>query len=398
MRILVVSQYYYPENTPITSIAEELVKRGHHVEVLTGLPNYGYGEIVPGYQNKREEVINGVEIHRVKLSPRKAGRLSIVKNYLSFWRNSKKFVRHFHKPFDLVYSMTLSPVISIAAANIFAKKNHIPHVIHCLDLWPESPVATGAIRKHSLTYLFLYHWSRKLYKGGDRILISSPSFERYFVDVLHFDSKKIYYVPQGALVGTPEGDPIVYSHKFNIVYAGNIGSLQLIEEFTEACKYLKGRYDFSLQIIGNGSRADRVKDIISKNHLEDIVTFHGEMLNKEAVRYYPNATGLVVSLLDEGNAVSKVIPNKLITSLYFGRPIVASIGGDGRKVLKEAKGAVFAEPNSFAVAQAYEELFSKTEEERQKLGQNNKNYYNQHFEISKVMDELEAQFNVAMKA
>jgi glycosyltransferase involved in cell wall biosynthesis len=153
-----------------------------------------------------------------------------------------------------------------------------------------------------------------------------------------------------------------------------------------------------LQIIGNGSRAERVKDIISKNHLEDIVTFHGEMLNQDAVRYYHNATGLVVSLLDEGNAVSKVIPNKLITSLYFGRPIVASIGGDGHKILKEAKGAVFAEPNSFAIAQAYENLFSLSDEEREKLGQNNKNYYDQHFEISKVMDELEAQFRVVMKS
>ena len=93
MKILIVSQYYYPENFIVTNIAEELAKKGHQVDVLTGKPNYGYGYILPEYKSISEEVINKVNVYRVNLYPRKKSRLSIIRNYLSFWRNSKKWVR-----------------------------------------------------------------------------------------------------------------------------------------------------------------------------------------------------------------------------------------------------------------------------------------------------------------
>ena len=66
MKILVICQYYYPEPFRITDICEELVKRGHEVTVVTGTPNYPMGEIYEGYREgeKRDEMINGVKVHR----------------------------------------------------------------------------------------------------------------------------------------------------------------------------------------------------------------------------------------------------------------------------------------------------------------------------------------------
>ena len=124
---------------------------------------------MPAYKNISEEVINGVNVHRVNLKPRKKGRLSIISNYLSFWINSKKWVRKTKLKFDYVYSMSLSPVTICSAGNLYKKKHGVKHIIHCLDLWPESVLVTKAVRKNSLMYRILYHWSRSIYKNASKI-------------------------------------------------------------------------------------------------------------------------------------------------------------------------------------------------------------------------------------
>ena len=93
MKILVVCQFYYPENFVISKIAEKLVEKGHEVTVLTGKPNYGFDHILPEYKNVKSEIINGVNVERVDLIARRKSRFSIIQNYLSFWHNSKKWVR-----------------------------------------------------------------------------------------------------------------------------------------------------------------------------------------------------------------------------------------------------------------------------------------------------------------
>ena len=82
MRILIISQYYYPELNSVNYIAEELSKRGHEVGVITGKPNYGFKKILPEYRKIKKEIINGVTVHRINLKPRKNTRFSVYENYL----------------------------------------------------------------------------------------------------------------------------------------------------------------------------------------------------------------------------------------------------------------------------------------------------------------------------
>ena len=121
MKILAICQYYYPENMVFTNICEELVKQGNNVTVLTGKPNYGYGEIIPEYKKVKFEVINGVKVHRVNLIARKKSRLSIINNYLSFWSNSKKWIRNCKENYDIIYSMSMSPVTILSSGNLYKK-------------------------------------------------------------------------------------------------------------------------------------------------------------------------------------------------------------------------------------------------------------------------------------
>ena len=387
MKILVVCQFFYPEGFSINDVVKRMVELGHDVLVVTGQPNYGYKKIMDGYENVVDEVVYGARVHHCPLRPRKDGRLSIIQNYLSFWRSSKRYLRHLKEEFDVVYSMSLSPLISIVGATIYAKKHHVRHVLHCLDLWPESTVVTGAVKKDSLLYKGLYHWCRKIYSNIDEIMISSPSFERYFRDVLRVDHVPISYVPQPPQVADPS-EQVTYTHKVNYVYAGNIGILQLVENLVLATDIAKDSIDVCLHLIGMGQRSDAVQAIVKEHRLEDRVKFYGVKPRSVTAGYYENATAILVSLTHQGT-VGETIPSKLNSALYYGRPILGVIGGDGARLIEESHSGILSsgeDPKS--IAEAMVRLGQLDEKTLQEYGGNAKRYFNEHYEIGSLMDEL----------
>ena len=90
MRILVISQYFWPENFRLNDLCLELTNRGHTVEVLTGIPNYPKGKYYKGYTffNNRQQYWNGIKIHRTFLTPRgRNSKLLLILNYFTFLIN-----------------------------------------------------------------------------------------------------------------------------------------------------------------------------------------------------------------------------------------------------------------------------------------------------------------------
>jgi len=387
MKILIVCQYFYPETFSITDVALEFIKRGHEVLVVTGLPNYGQRRILDGYQDIEDECVHGIRIHRCKLRPRKKGRINAVRNYISFWRSSKRYLKKLDERFDVVYSMSLSPLISVVGATMYARRFGIRHVLHCLDLWPESTVVTGAIHRGSASYHLLFHWCRKIYQNLDEIMVSSPSFRSYFDNQLQVKNVPITYVPQPPVLAVPSSE-IKYTHPFNFVYSGNIGTLQLIEDIVRAAALLKGKLDFQLHLIGMGTRTEAVKKLIQTLGLENEVIFHGMKSRADSAAYYKNATALIVPLKHEGT-VGDTIPNKLTSYLYYGKPIVAVIEGDGRKVLDKSQSAVFSKSESPEdIAQAFMDMARLPEEKRAELGRNGEKYFHEHFDLDEIVDEI----------
>lgn len=381
MKILVVCQYYYPENMVITNICEELVKLGNDVTVLTGKPNYGYGEIIPEYKKVKFEEINGVKVNRVNLYPRKKSRLSIIRNYLSFWRNSKKWVKKCKEKYDIVYSMSMSPVTILSAGNLYKKKHNVKHIVHCVDLWPESVLVTNAVRKRSLTYRILYKWSRSLYSQVDHVIIGSPSYSEYFKEVLKLD-KKTTFVNLPSLVETSDAEPHKFDSKFNILYCGNLGTIQLINLIPEAMAKVRND-DIAFHVIGMGPKKDELLSLIKTHKLENKVIYHGPIPAKKAAEYFKGADVLYVSLEDKGY-VGKTIPNKLMMSLAFGKPIIAVLSGDGKSLLQDAGGALIASQDKASVTAAINKMYNIGEEERKKLGRMNQTYYFNNLSIQRV--------------
>lgn len=388
MKILIVSQFYYPEKFTISDIASTLKSFGHEVSVITGKPNYGYGEIIPSYKKIKFEQIDGVDVYRVNLYPRKESKISIYRNYLSFYFNAKRFARHIDSEFDVVLSVSLSPVISIAPAIVYAKKHHIPHVLYCLDLWPESTVTTGAVKKDSFVYKMLYKWSQSLYRKCDEIIVSSPSFKDYFHNVLFLKDKNFKFIPQPALIPKKILEPIIFKHKYNIVYAGNIGKIQLIDLLIKSISILSTDFDVGLHIIGMGSESENIRQLVTELKLTSRIHIHGPKPVDEASRYYKNCDALIVSLKDNGYA-GKTIPNKLIQYLYFGKPIIGVISGDGKQVLINAGGAYIAESNENSISQCIKSVCVLDPRKKDELGKKNVQYFENNFDLIKISRQIE---------
>ncbi len=390
MRILIVSQYYYPENVTVTPIAEDLVKKGHEVTVLTGRPNYGLGGIPKEYRKLKREVRNGVKIHRVPLVARKKGRLSLVANYLSFNFASRLFLRRFKGKFDVVYSVTLSPVMSVQGAGEFAKAHRLPHVLHCLDLWPESAVVAGNVKSGSLAYRILYRWSKRIYLGASKILISSPSFRDYFVSTLRMGHANIFYVPQPPLVemGEDNTHPDLGEH-FNLVYVGNVGRLQLLDEVIEAISFLPRETNIHFHVVGDGSGLEVSMKKAKELLVEDKVSFYGTKPASENHGFYSQADMILVSLRSGVSPVYRTIPNKVLSSLAEGKPILAVIDGDGKAVLEQIGGSLISKEGSKNIAASLLKAMALPRERLEAMGRANREAYEERYSFERVMVTLE---------
>ena len=148
MKVLLVTQYFYPENFKSNDIAFELVKRGYDVTVLTGIPNYPSGSFFKGYGifKNRKQVINGVQIYRVLLLPRGKGKgLRLALNYFSwaFFASFRAFFLALLKRYDAILVHEPSPITQGIPAIVVKKMLHIPMYFWVLDLWPESLESAG---------------------------------------------------------------------------------------------------------------------------------------------------------------------------------------------------------------------------------------------------------------
>ena len=390
MKILVVTQYYYPEPFRINEICEELVNRGHNVTVLTGIPNYPDGEIYSGYINRNsEEIINGVKIIRCASRPRYKGYLNLFLNYLSFYYAANRRLKHVRGNFDIVYTYQLSPITSSMPAVKYAQKKKIPLLMYCLDLWPESIV--GQISEKNYIFRVVRRLSEKIYKSCDRILVTSPSFTRYLELVCGVKTTVMRYVPQHAndvlpLIKNTEHDSL------NFVFMGNVGISQNVQCFIKACSHIKDRHDFKIHIIGSGAMLEEVISLAKELKVDDSVIFHGRKPKSDMPQYYGIADVCLVSLRDEG-AVSWTIPGKVQEYMSAGKPILASISGDTEYIINDARcGKALKNDDIEGIAETIQE-WVKNPSVLKDMGKSSRSYYEEHFTLKKHVDVLEQELN-----
>ena len=342
MKILVVCQYYYPEPFRITDICEELVKRGHEVTVLTGIPNYPEGKIYQGYgyMKKKEEIKNGVNIKRCFTIPRKKGIIYRFLNYYSFAISSSfkvllnKIKTKNNEEFDMVFVNQLSPIMMAYAGIIYKKIYNKKLVLYCLDLWPESLV-TGGVKRKSLIFKVFHKISKKIYQNCDQILVTSKMFIEYLSNEFQLEKTKIKYLPQYAeAIFKPEECVKKTKETLDLMFAGNIGKAQSIETIIMAaneCKDIKNLY---WHIVGEGSELDNMKKLVEKLGLSSVV-FHGRKPLSEMPKFYSMADAMLITM-EKDPIISMTLPGKIQTYMAAGKPIIGAIDGETSVVIKES--------------------------------------------------------------
>lgn len=394
MKILVVCQYYYPEPFRVSDICEEMVRRGHEVTVVTGVPNYPEGITYQGYGNgqKRDERINGVKVHRCFTVPRKTGAVYRLLNYYSYALSSTAYVRKLPGDFDVVFINQLSPVLMARAGIAYGRKNKVPVIMYCLDLWPESLIA-GGVKRGSLIYKFFHHTSKMIYSKMDRILITSKLFSGYLNREFGINEKKIKYLPQYA-EGIFEKLPIkVTTETTDVMFAGNIGEIQSLDTVLCAAKLLKNEL-VRFHIVGGGTDLEHLKQSAAEMQLEN-VTFYGRRPLEEMPTFYEKADAMLVTLKADP-VLSLTLPGKVQSYMASGKPIIGAIDGETAEVIQAAQ-CGFCGPAEDAQALAENiKKFIKSEEKAQ-MAQNARAFYETNFVRQRFMDRLEKQLRTNKK-
>jgi glycosyltransferase involved in cell wall biosynthesis len=396
MKIVLVTQYFFPENFKSNDIAFELVKRGHEVTVLTGLPNYPEGKIYNGYGffKKRNEIINGVKVIRTLLIPRgKGGGIRLFLNYFSwaFFASIRAFFLAFQDKFDAVMVHEPSPITQGFPAIVIKKIQKIPLHFWVLDLWPESLTSAGGI-KNKTVLSFFTRMVKYIYNNSDKILISSKGFKDSILTKGNYEDKLVYF-PNWAEDSISKGNsnyPIPdLPHGFNILFAGNIGVAQDVNSIIKAALILKEKLDIHFVFVGDGRSKTELEDFVTANNLEQTVHFMGRFPIDAMKTFFNRADVLLVSLKDE-LIFNVTVPAKLQAYLCTQKPILGILNGEGAELIDEAKcGFSTNAGNSEGLAKEIVKLYKLTEEQRSILGQNGFRYFEENFTMTKCIDNLE---------
>lgn len=384
MKILIVSQYYYPEQFQINEIAPELVRRGHDVTVLTGLPNYPKGEIYPGYK-AGEESIEGVHVIRVKEHPRKKGPVHLLCNYLSFANAGSRKAKRLKKDFDIVFAYQLSPVSMLKPAVVYSRKNNKPLICYCLDIWPESAKAHTAIKP---LYKLISRYSRKLYQACDHIAVTSRPFVEYLAEVNGVDKSKMSYIPQHA-DGTMLSENLTAEDNgiADFMYAGNMGKGQTLDVIIRAAEKIKDK-PFMIHMVGEGSQKQELEKLVQEFGISDKVVFYGNQKRENMPAFYRKADALLITLRGD-NAVGNTMPGKLQTYMTTGKPIIGAINGAAAEVINEAKCGKCVPAGDYKGLATLMLDFIDKKEAYNDCGQNAASYFKSHFTLVKYCDDLE---------
>lgn len=396
MRILVISQYFWPENFRINDLLSGLVEQGNEVTVLTGIPNYPEGKFFSGYSffNKTDEEYNGVKIVRVPIIPRgKSSMLRLVINYASYLFSACFFAPFLlRKRFDVIL-FALSPFTEGIPALFLKKLLKAPVIYWAQDLWPESLSATGAIKSPFILGV-IRRFIDFIYKHCERVIVQSrafiPAIESRGVDI-----KKIYYLPNAAeeLYKPVQLEPDAPERAkipdgFIVMFAGNIGAAQDFPTILAAAECLKTRDDIHWVIVGDGRMREWVEAQVRERGLEKTVHLIGRYPLEVMPRFFALADIMLVTLKDE-YIFSLTIPSKIQSYMACAKPIVAAINGEGARIIIESgSGIVSAAEDPEGLAKAIMVSKGLNKMDLEIIGQNSRKFFEQNFERNYLLEIL----------
>lgn len=408
MRVLVLSQYFWPEVFRVNEIVSELTARGHAVTVLTGRPNYPDGQVFAAYRENPQAFSRyaGADVLRVPLRPRGKGSLRLVLNYWSFvfWGTLLGPWLLRGRRFDAIFVFETSPITSALPAILLKKLKRAPLFLWVLDLWPDTLSAIGIVKSERAL-----GWVGRLvafiYGHCDLILAQSRGF---FPRIERWSKApaKSRYFPQWAEADFDAGKvaaaavaPELAAHDgfFKIMFAGNLGEAQDFPAILDAAERLKHRRDIRWLIVGDGRAADDLRRGIAARGLQDTVFMLGRHPIERMPSFFKGADALLVSLKAEP-IFAMTIPGKVQAYLAAGRPLLAMLDGEGARVIAEAQAGLGCPAgDGAALAVCAERMAALSADERAAMGRRGQDYGRREFDRATLIAQLERWFDEAAR-
>lgn len=398
-RILVISQYFYPEEFRINDICEEWVKRGHEVTVITGIPNYPQGKFFEGYGlgKKRTEVYKGIHIVRLPLIPRGKRAVTLVLNYFSFVISGFFWKIFTRIKADQVFIFEVSPMTQALLGVWYARRRKIPCYIYVQDLWPENVEHVAGIHNR-LIIGSIDRMVNYIYRNCKRIFATSPSFVRNIESrssAWNGKVSKVAYWPQYAEdfykpVEKPAGKRSSERDCFQVTFTGNIGYVQGLDILPATAEILKRKgINCRFLVVGDGRYREELEGKIASRNVEDMFCMPGRKPPQEIPKILAESDVAFISFAIH-SLHENAIPAKLQSYMACGIPILASATGETERVIKEADCGIACEMGDCeALAEAIVQFMGMTEEELARMGRNAREYSAKHFDKKQLLDEME---------
>jgi len=395
--ILVVSQYFFPENFRINDICQEWIKKGYKVTVITGIPNYPEGKFYKGHNffKKRAENYKGIDIIRLPIIARGNSKITLILNYFSFVVSGFMWSRLSSLKPDNVFIFEVSPMTQALPGVWFAKRRNIPCYIYVQDLWPENvEIVTGIKSKKILGPIG--KMVDYIYSNCDRIFTTSNSFVQAILN-RGVQKNKVFYWPQYS-----EEIQINSLHKkkikdeLSIVFTGNIGEAQGLEQIIHLARKLKqlgyqSRVHFTL--VGEGRFKNHLMNMITENNITSMFTFTGRV-SSDQIPTILRSNDIALLSLSPNPLFEKTIPAKLQTYLSVGMPIFGLVNGETKKIIEESKSGLVATNDDFEQqVQIILNFLEKEESDMIDFRINGMNYSDIHFNKTNLLNKMDHHFH-----
>lgn len=407
-KILVICQYFYPEQFRINDICIEWVKRGYDVTVLTGIPNYPQGKFYDGYGlfDRRSETWNGIKIIRIPLIPRGHNSIGLVMNYLSFPISGLFWNIFTDVKADYVFMFETSPMNQCKIGVKYAKKHKVPLYLYVQDLWPENVVTVTGIH-NPLVIRPIDRMVDKIYRACDEIFVTSPSFVESVVNrKVPVPRQKVHYWPQyaeefykpvcrrDALEHLMQEKPDLAgklddNDGFKIAFTGNIGYAQGLDILTKTAVLLQNE-KVKFVIVGDGRYRDKlIKEIYEAGVIDMFL-----MLGRQPAELIPDILGMCdaafISFMDT-ELFTRTIPAKLQSYMACGIPIIAAAQGETKRIVDEADCGICVDiGDAKALAEAVKEVIKRDAGSfKEKYGVKARTYFKTYFDKKMLLDEFD---------
>ncbi len=399
MRILVVTQYFWPEEFFINDLVLSLRAMGHDIEVLTGLPNYPTGQFFEGYgyRGPYRQEYQGIPIWRSPLIPRANGagwRLGI--NYLSFAVSACiRGLLACSRRFEAVLVFEVSPITVGIPARMMKFISGAKMFFWVQDLWPDSLKAAGGIRSERLLS-WAGNLTRWIYRGADCILIHSRAFRDHVIktgangDCVHYfpEWAEDLYRPIALPAEAPERR--LMPTGFRIMFAGNLGEAQDLETILAAAELTRSS-SIRWLIVGDGRRAAWLREEAQRRELTKVHLL-GRYPKEKMPSFFSLADVMLVSLKKEP-IFSMTLPTKVQAYLACGKPLLASVDGEVSRIVQEAEAGITVPAESpQELAMAAMKFTTLGPEQLQTMGLNARRYYESHFSRNFLLSRLDGLF------